>query len=184
MNNTLSKVLIFTAGAAIGSVVTWKLVENKYRKIAEEEIESVKEAFSRKKKEEPNDDIYGEDEPSIKTKEKSQRQLEKEEYKDLLIRSSYISHSDKEENKMDKPYVISPEEYEEGDYNQESLDYYEGDEVLVDAFGDVVDDVEEMVGTDFASHFGEYEQDTVYVRNDATETDYEILRNFGNYSEN
>ena len=187
MNNTLSKVLIFTAGVAIGSVVTWKLVENKYKKIAQEEIDSVKEVFSRKKKEEsaveePNDDIYGEDEP-VK-KEKTARQLEKEEYEDLIERSSYISYSDKkEEINMEKPYIISPEEYEEGDYDRETLDYYEGDGVLVDAFGEIVDDVAETVGEDFSSRFGEYEQDTVYVRNDITEIDYEILRVFGNYSE-
>ena len=186
MNNTLSKVLIFTAGVTIGSVVTWKLVENKYRKIADEEIESVKEAFSRKKDEdaieEPNDLAYGEDEPVEKTK--TARQLEKEEYEDLINRSSYISYSDKkEENNMEKPYIISPDEYEDGDYDKETLDYYEGDGVLVDRFGDVIEDVEETVGLDFASHFGEYEQDTVYVRNDVSEVDYEILRDFGKYSE-
>ena len=45
MNDTLSKVLIFVAGAAVGSVVTWRLVETKYKKIADEEIKSVKEVF-------------------------------------------------------------------------------------------------------------------------------------------
>ena len=84
---------------------------------------------------------------------------------------------------MEKPYIISPEEYEEGDYAKESLDYYEGDEVLVDPFGDIVDNVDEIVGEDFASHFGEYEKDTVYVRNDMTEIDYEILRDYRAYSE-
>ena len=45
MNSTLSKVLIFAAGAAIGSAVTWKLIKEKYERIAQEEIDSVKEVF-------------------------------------------------------------------------------------------------------------------------------------------
>lgn len=83
----------------------------------------------------------------------------------------------------EKPYVITPEEFDDSDYATESLDYYEGDGVLVDAYGDVVEDVADMVGADFASHFGEYEEDTVYVRNDAREMDYEICRDLGSYSE-
>ena len=39
-------VLMFAVGAAIGSAVTWKVVKTKYEKIAQEEIESVKEAFA------------------------------------------------------------------------------------------------------------------------------------------
>ena len=55
MKNLLSKVFIFTAGAAIGSAVTWKLVKTKYEKLALEEVEAVREYYStrdEKKKEE------------------------------------------------------------------------------------------------------------------------------------
>ena len=41
----LSKVLLFVSGACVGSVVTWKLIEKKYQQIAQEEINSVKEAL-------------------------------------------------------------------------------------------------------------------------------------------
>ena len=47
MNRTISNAFIFVAGAAIGSLATWKFIETKYRRIAQEEIDSVKEAFSR-----------------------------------------------------------------------------------------------------------------------------------------
>ena len=39
----LNKILIFSVGAAIGSVITWKLVKTKYERIAQEEIDSGKE---------------------------------------------------------------------------------------------------------------------------------------------
>lgn len=46
----LSNVVIFAIGAAIGSLATWKFVKTKYEKIANEEIESVKEIFSKNRR--------------------------------------------------------------------------------------------------------------------------------------
>lgn len=45
--NTLVKAFMFVAGAAIGSVATWKVVKTKYEKISQEEINSVKEEYGR-----------------------------------------------------------------------------------------------------------------------------------------
>lgn len=42
MRSALSKLLIFASGAAIGSVVTWKIITDKYSQIIEEELETVK----------------------------------------------------------------------------------------------------------------------------------------------
>lgn len=46
MNKTLFGVIAFAAGAAIGSVVTWKVVKTKYEQIADEEIQSVREEYT------------------------------------------------------------------------------------------------------------------------------------------
>ena len=43
----LVKAFIFTAGAAIGSVVTWKVIKTKYEQISKEEIEAVREEYQR-----------------------------------------------------------------------------------------------------------------------------------------
>ena len=43
----LVKAFIFTAGAAIGSVVTWMVIKTKYEQISKEEIESVREEYQR-----------------------------------------------------------------------------------------------------------------------------------------
>lgn len=45
--NMLVKAFIFVAGAAIGSVATWKVVKTKYEQISQEEINSVKEEYGR-----------------------------------------------------------------------------------------------------------------------------------------
>ena len=46
----MKEFIVFAAGAAIGSVITWKVLKDKYEKLAQEEIDSVKEAFSRREK--------------------------------------------------------------------------------------------------------------------------------------
>ena len=195
----MNKLFIFAAGAIIGSVVTWKLVKTKYERIAQEEIDSVKEAFSRRteietdtenvdnteseetierKEEKPVDKGYN---PSPEEMEKYEKILK--EYKpregDENMSSVHIDDS----QDFNKPYVISPEEFDENeDYETVSLTYY-ADGVLTDEFGNVIEDVEGMIGKESLTHFGEYEEDSVFVRNDSLKTDYEILRDTYNYSD-
>ena len=55
MHKAVSYSLIFSTGVAIGSFVTWKMVKTKYERIAQEEIDSVKETFSKFYSEKDND---------------------------------------------------------------------------------------------------------------------------------
>ena len=86
-----------------------------------------------------------------------------------------------DEETVEKPYVIAPEESWEQDYPTITLTYYEGDGVLADDNDKIIDNIDELVGEDFADHFGEYEDDSVYIRNDAFKIYYEILRDYGKY---
>ena len=84
---------------------------------------------------------------------------------------------------VNEPYVISPEQFGENeDYERISLTYY-ADQVLVDENDEMIEDVEEMVGFESLNHFGEYEDDSVFVRNDAKKCDYEILLDQKLYSD-
>lgn len=178
MNNTLSKVLIFTAGAAIGSVVTWKLLDAKYAQRAEKEIEEIKDYYEGK---------YSSDEEQAYNEwaEKNPDLVEeaKEEYRNLV--SNYTGEKGGSES-MDigtPPKVITPEEFGELDgYETESLTYYT-DEVLTDDDNNIIEDIKNTVGEDFASHFGEFEDDSVFIRNEMRKTDYEILMDYRPYSD-
>lgn len=177
-----NKVFIFFGGAAVGSAVTWKLIKTKYEHIAQEEIDSVKEVFKRRLKEdrleeceEPEETCYNPETDEL------------EDYEKVLDGAGYRNYSTKKEEKEEcdvcEPYVISPEEFDENeDYETVSLTYY-ADGVLTDEFGNVIEDVEGMVGKESLTHFGEYEEDSVFVRNDSLKTDYEILRDTYNYSD-
>lgn len=81
----------------------------------------------------------------------------------------------KEDIISDKPYIITPEQFGEiEEYEKISLVYY-SDGVLTDENDELIDDIEEIVGEDSLNHFGEYEEDSVFVRNDSRKCDYEIL---------
>ena len=172
----MNKFFIFTLGAAVGSVVTWKLVKDKYARIAQEEIDSVKEVFSkRNKSEEP---VEEKDEEPVPTSE------EVAEYKSIINNCGY-SVVERVETMHDKPYVIEPEIFgEDPDYETISLTYY-ADGVLTDENNCIIDpgEIESLIGEESLDHFGEYEDDSVFVRNEDRKTDYEILAVPGNYDD-
>lgn len=171
MNCTLNKFFIFSAGAVIGSAVTWKFLESKYQKLAQEEIESVKEVFSRRAAQQ-------QPEP---TKEEV---TVEDKYEATLTEQGYNKYaSTPEPVRTPSHHVISPEEFGEIDeYNTVSLIHY-ADGMLAYDDGELVADIDDIVGEDYASHFGEFEDDSVFVRNDERKTDYEILRDTLVYSD-
>ena len=178
MRNKLMYVAVFAAGVGVGAGVTWKLLKDKYAKLAQEEIESVKEVF----KNTFNKTEYPEEEDESVEKE------EVVKYEDVTSQYDYSRYSVKETVKpeaksTDEPYIISPDEFGEmDDYECVTLFYY-ADGVLADDRDEIVDHANDIVCSDFAEHFGEYEDDSVFVRNDSRKCDYEILLDGRNFSE-
>jgi hypothetical protein len=84
------------------------------------------------------------------------------------------------------PYVISHEEFMENNFehSQTQLTYYDGDDVLAEADGSLILDTEKVVG-DTLDRFGDGSRDAniVYVRNEVTESDYEVVRSSGSYAD-
>ena len=79
-------------------------------------------------------------------------------------------------DEVEQPEVIDPNEFGEyADYEQETL-YYYTDDVLADDMDNVVDDLEDIVGSYALTTFGQFENDAVHVRNDRKRCYYEILR--------
>lgn len=200
----------FIAGAAIGSAATWFYTKTKYERIAQEEIDSVKKAFS-KKNDNDTEMNNAEPEPIVEerntayeeAKQKAEAAREKPnmmEYATMLNEERYVDEetpkikktSKKKSKKIkeeevkvveERPYVISPDEFGEmDDYETISLTYFE-DGVLTDDEYNIIEDIESMIGEDSLTHFGEYEDDSVFVRNDAAQCDYEILRDMRSYED-
>ncbi|UTN92058.1 hypothetical protein SEA_DARBY_53 [Arthrobacter phage Darby] len=93
------------------------------------------------------------------------------------------------DNGINTPYVIPVQAYmdDESMFTQLTLTYYAGDKTLVIEDSDeVVEDIDQTVGFENLTKFGEESgnDDTVYIRNEKREIEYEVLRDPGKYSHN
>lgn len=204
MNSKLLGVILFTTGAAIGSVVTWKVLEHKYEEKIAREVNAARKTTDCR-----CDDDCGcrqQEEPDVTEEERSsvleeiKNELKKSEA--IAAKSGYTNyteystcpdeHDDDEyvnpeegddepsvyfrrEGAAEEPYTISPEVFgEEEGYEQETLTYY-ADGILTDDMDNPIESIDKMVGLDSLDKFGEYEDDAVYVRNEQYKCDYEIL---------
>lgn len=194
----------FVTGLVIGSVVTYVIVKDKFEKIAQEEIDSVKEVFGRRVEKETDKKVekiakkevekirkeYNEYDNLTKnytsySKNKTEESIEDVEYEEVCENDEDGVELDEIEraSDYDRPYIIEPQEFGALDgYSLITL-YHYSDNVLADDCDELVEDIDDVVGEDYASHFGEYEDDCVYVRNDRLKADYEICRDLRKYSD-
>lgn len=166
---TWNKLAIFVTGIVLGSAITWNYAKTKYAKIADEEIASVKAAFKSEKSNKDSD---------IREEKNNIDKME-----ELAIANKYVTHDKvikKEETDMNEPYVISPDDFDENGYEIVSLTYY-ADDVLTDEHDNVIRNRDKLIGKDSLTKFGEYEEDSVFVRDDERKIDYEILADTRNY---
>lgn len=188
----LTNILIFTTGVSIGSVVTWKLLKTKYEQIAREEIDSVKEIY--RNKTQKIDDNTTDNYKRGARQAFEQGVEDAKEYASIIKENGYstkyseMSKKKKEEKEIEdveKPYVIPPEEFGiYDDYDTISLTYY-SDGAVADDDDEIMekDDVDAAIGLDALNHFGEFDDDSVFVRNDKRKVDYEILLDNRAYSD-
>ena len=203
MKSKLFNVLVFAVGAAVGSAVTWKIVKSRYERIVQEEIESIKDAFADLPVHEPaaTDDTKTNTRQNGVTKQIDWSELEDRDRSEVAkaftaaerieyarITDKYTSEkggaNDMATDGARDPYVIAPYDFGELDgYDQVELTYYEGDDILEDEEYNVINNRNELIGADSLFTFGEYEEDAVFVRNERLKTDFQILKDYGTYSE-
>lgn len=200
--NKLVNVGMFLIGGVVGSMVTLRYLDEKYERRLDDDIASVREMYERRLKRlsENVDELAGELEiirtgaskPSDNASKEAvhgeaeaiTKNLGVSEYISKLGYTNYSNISEKEQKKEkeidDLPYVISPDEFGSlPDYDKISLTLYEDGVLAEDR--DIVEDVDNVVGEASLTHFGEYEDDSVFVRNDRLKCDFEILKDFRTY---
>ena len=190
----LYSALYVLCGAVLGSGVTYIIVRDKFEKIAQEEIDSVKAHYKKKNAElveavteltpENQDPLF---EPESETK-----------VKQIVVENEYVSKSsiDMESLKehfplakstreaAHRPQVITYEQFaeEKPHFDKVTLTYYMEDDTLTNESEEVIPDPNSCVGTDALGDLDE-ENMSIYVRNNATSTDYEVVASIGAYSE-
>ena len=203
--SNIKTAIAFLLGAAAGGAGAWYFLKEKYAEQSEQDIASAKEAFHNREeklqaeitelKKQLPPDIEENVPPTVlvneKTPDKDGDPVEYARGKYQMYNPAPIARDGAQPapqpepgpkaDGIEAPYVISPEEFGEVGYTQVSLTYY-ADGILADENGEIVDDIEEIVG-DALEHFGEYEDDSVYCRSDPKKCDYEILQDLRRYAD-
>lgn len=199
MNKSVVFFLGIGAGVIIGGVVGFFLAKKKYEHLADEEVKSVKDTFSKYFE---HDKVKEDKLSHMPAPETSS--VVQEEHKDTPIvdysaryQSSINRYSSSVPNERDKLpetsvvrgdpaniFIITPKEFNESEYNAVTLFYYK-DGVLSNDNYEPLNAVEitSMIGDQALDSFGTYGTDSVYVQNDNNKTVYEIILEDDNYTD-
>ena len=200
MNETTTRLLIFSAGCLAGLATSFAILKRRFDTLLAEEIaeekkrcEDATEMLKRQIDELTNSDEQ-ETEPKPFLHHSKIKELSKKANKDQII--SDLDRMASERHTIDIPedlaeelgieedtiYPITADEYGENGYEQERLYYYAADETLTDKDDQVVDADETNVGEDAIDIFIYTDADACYIRNSETKTDYEIIKVDGSYA--
>lgn len=193
MNVTLANIIFAAAGAVVGGAAVYILMKNKFKKHAEEEIESVKSKYKKAfgsigKNEEETAPVLDERDIAILNSSplaEYNKKMEEAETKSANRIGELLSkYTNSEPPKVieSRPYKISEDEV--GNRYDELYCYkwYRDDSTLTDENDDPLlpEEIAENVGFE---NLDLDEDDVIYIRNEVKECDYEISAVDGAYGE-
>lgn len=179
LSNIISIVVAFGIGALAGAGITYKAVntklEKKYRDMADEEVNDMREFYQAKDK---NREDSFEDrvrEGGIKfAMEKLNLQREDG--------SSVYDTTDAEGNVMYE--IIKPDDFGQNpNFEPRFLTLFADGWVAYDKSGELMEDTAKILGPDSLKYMGCYEPDTVYIRSHVYKKDYQVDRSAKTFEE-
>lgn len=192
----MNKLIFFVLGAAVGAGTTYFVMKRKTKKLEQTITERDDEdADAMRKRLERS--VVGEE--VEETSEDELLDYYMDRLRELGVDFSYVeedaSDDVEEVNPSDEDvpdddgcavYPIQKILYDAGksDYSKEHLAYYAGDKVFVDVeSGEPIDNWKQYLGSDFDFEGTEFKSsDTVYIRNEALESDYEVIIYTGSFA--
>lgn len=163
MSNKTSGVIFFVSGFVCGFVLARHYISKRWEGQISSELNAVRERLKKDREEDRSSDIS----------------VDLSAYEDMVQEHRYYGGVKDSEH----PYLITPEEFGENEeYETIELNYY-ADGVLADDNDDVIDDISETIGDEALNHFGDHEDDAVFVRNETRKVDFEIVLDKRTYSE-
>lgn len=179
--------LAFVAGAAVGAVAGGLYFKKQAQEEIRKETEAVQEYYKKKQEVFPKEESPNPVEEPEPEKAAPQEPPLREGY------SRYAAQyqSDEQERprswpRKTQPYVISPEQFDEDpeDYENICLTYFTCGVLADDDDREMSQgEIENAIGPDALTSFGQYEEDTVFVRNDELKAQYEIVRDHRSYEQ-
>lgn len=196
----VKNLVIFLLGGAIGGLISYKYLEEKYSKIANDEIEDVK-AWAKEKINKLNDEIntlqgmqseknVKENEEGIEDIKAHDEDIDYTKYTDRKVNSKNVNENLKKLVNLDEKreeqriknegdiYQISPDEFlnEHEDYDKVTIFYYPCNNVLADDCKCRINNPDEYIGKFIWKNINLcFVNNEMYVRNHTIGADYEIL---------
>lgn len=197
----IKNLVIFLLGGVIGGLISYKYLEERYSKMANDEIEDVK-AWAKEKINKLNDkinvlengqqeeNVSEQEENEVKSSDLQDENIDYTKYTDRKVNSKNINENLKklvniDENREEQRiknegdiYQISPDEFlnEHEDYDKVTIFYYAGNNVLADDCKCKINDPEEYIGKYIWKNINLcFVNNEMYVRNHNIGADYEIL---------
>ena len=196
MKETLIRVAIFSVGVGVGVAASMTYFDKKYQKLADEEIESCRQAFSKPKvvlvKDEKVEEakiLEGDTAVGSVLNElqhnvySSSVQLETKAYSDYYAPKK-VEEAQTLSPKEDEPFDISVDEYEEDtEFMKVTLNLYLSDGALVYEETEELADEGSTVGQENLDDFSRTNFSSAYFRNPKNNIDYEVIKVDGSYRE-
>ena len=186
----MKKGFIFLGGLITGAVITYFTMKNKCEEYIQKEIKEVKDELHNRHNDVENEIIDVEETEEVKDTEDAENH---QEYNDII--NEYAPSNEVEINEIEREddprfaHIVTPEDFGsiEG-YDYDSLYWHPNNVVTNNTDTESIhpDELYNLVGmswSEIESHFGEYEDDTVFVRNNDLKCDYEILRTIEDFEE-
>jgi hypothetical protein len=197
-----ASIVSFVVGGAISYFATRKVLTTRFEKLVDKELREAKEYYIQR----PPQKVSKKDQKKVSKKDQK-KLVKKLEYvgddtPEIPRGESYLDMPDEvvvegsdphfnyavelPRRSKEYPYVIHVDEFLacEKDYDQVSITYYEGDDILADEKDVPIPKPDEIVGESNLLRFGHGSKDNrvVYVRNEILELEFEILHRDGKFS--
>lgn len=195
--------LAVVAGAAAGASIAATLMEPIYQEVARKEIAEAKKFYSALNK----TGEFATPAQAVETLEtheavealrkyqgeETEVDVIERELEDFITDAGDVPDDDEwsyddelPQRSEEVPYIIHYDEFmgQEKEYDQVTLSYFEGDDVLADERDGTIDHPEEVIGPDNLKFgHGSKDNNIVYIRNDNVELEFEVVRSRGKYVE-
>lgn len=193
-------------GAGVGYLISKRVLETKYDKLAQEEISKMREHYQEKLR-------AAEPKPSLKDEvnrlgyapEPTEDDLPpKEVAKGVPVEQTVVNvfntpqtdvpgtwdyEAEVASREGKELYIIHKDEFIQGnfigeDHEKTTLTYFSEDDVLADEKDMPIADIDAIVGLEHLEYFGHGSEDpnVVYVRNETLRLDIEVTRSMGSYA--
>lgn len=176
--------LYFIGGGMIGAGISYFLAKKHFEKVADAEIEAIRDLYAEKKNDAKEQEH---EEPKLPVIEKADVKIVEDIAARQGYRKPYGSYFNGETSEKPKAKnrirLISPDDFGEiEEYAQIIMEYYAKNDILAYASSgprgdeDIVNNREEIIGTEALKNFGKYDENFIHVVNEERQTYYEIER--------